>query len=163
MVTMEEIARLVNNYAPRLDEVEKVKFSMFIHNQFAKEENLNDLNLANEWNRFVSDVFTCLDCYSHFNKNEGILTDNQGHQEFTCNPCSTKSACGACGELSNPNSHNCSEETQLVTCADCFADFDPFTEGKIHDKFSAPNLGGAVVAFCGKCWKIEITRRNGGK
>ena len=97
MVTMEEIAKVVNNYAPRLDEVEKVKFSMFIHNQFAKEENLNDLNLANEWNRFVSDVFTCLDCYSHFNKNEGILTDNQGHQEFICNPCSTKSACEMCG------------------------------------------------------------------
>lgn len=122
MVTMEEIARVVNNYAPRLDEVEKVKFSMFIHNQFAREENLNDLNLANEWNRFVSDEF----------------------------------ACGACGEWSNPNSHNCSEETQLVTCANCLTDFSPLSEGYVSN---SPHLGG-TCAFCGECWRDEFIRRN---
>lgn len=48
MATMSEIARLVHAYAPKLDEVEKVKFAMFIHNQFACES-LEELNLATEW------------------------------------------------------------------------------------------------------------------
>lgn len=52
MVTMKEIALAVSRYAPRLDEVEKVKFSMFIHNQYAQEETLEDLNLANEWRQY---------------------------------------------------------------------------------------------------------------
>jgi hypothetical protein len=55
--------------------------------------------------------FACLDCYNDFPKSEGILTDNQGHQEFICNPCSTKSACGACGEWTQ-SAHNCSEENK---------------------------------------------------
>ena len=104
----------------------------------------------------TTEQFACLDCYNDFPKSEGILTDNQGHQEFICNPCSTKSACGACGELSNPNSHNCSEETQLVTCANCLTDFSPFSEGYISN---SPHLGG-TCAFCGECWKVEFIRRN---
>lgn len=73
-------------------------------------------------------------------------------------------ACGACGEWINESeTHNCSEEPQLVECVECFADFDPMKEGKIHDRFNSPNLGGVVVAFCGKCWKLEFTRRNEGK
>lgn len=53
MVTMGDIARLVQAYAPRLDEVEKVKFGMFIHNQYANEEDLDGLNLATEWKEFT--------------------------------------------------------------------------------------------------------------
>jgi hypothetical protein len=52
MVTMAEVAKLVHAYAPRLDEVEKVKFGMFIHNQYASEQDLNGLNLATEWKEF---------------------------------------------------------------------------------------------------------------
>ena len=52
MATMKEIAQLVNAYAPRLDEVDKVKFSMFIHNQYAQELDLSDLNLATEWRTY---------------------------------------------------------------------------------------------------------------
>jgi hypothetical protein len=51
MATMSEIARLVHAYAPKLDEVEKVKFAMFIHNQFAYES-LEELNLATEWKAY---------------------------------------------------------------------------------------------------------------
>ena len=109
MVTMEEIAKVVNNYAPRLDEVEKVKFSMFIHNQFAREENLNDLNLPNEWNRFVSDEFacgacgewvtssihncseepqfSCCSCGYQFSQNEGVTIEEGRHLEFVCSEC----------------------------------------------------------------------------
>jgi len=53
MATMGEIARLIHAYAPRLDEVEKVKFGMFIHNQYANEDTLDGLNLANEWKEFT--------------------------------------------------------------------------------------------------------------
>jgi hypothetical protein len=52
MTTIQEIARLVCAYAPKLDEVKKVEFCMFIHNQYATEQNLNDLNLATEWRLF---------------------------------------------------------------------------------------------------------------
>jgi hypothetical protein len=51
MATMKEIAQLVNAYAPRLDEEDKVKFCMFIHNQYASES-LESLNLANEWQAY---------------------------------------------------------------------------------------------------------------
>ena len=51
MATMSEIARLVHAYAPKLDETEKVKFSMFIHNQYA-DESLDGLNLATEWRAY---------------------------------------------------------------------------------------------------------------
>ena len=53
MVTMGEIAKLIHAYAPRLDETEKVKFGMFIHNQYANEQNLDGLNLATEWKEFT--------------------------------------------------------------------------------------------------------------
>lgn len=52
MVTMREIAIAVNNYAPKLDEVEKIQFAMFIHNQIASEDNLNGLNLASWWLKY---------------------------------------------------------------------------------------------------------------
>ena len=69
-------------------------------------------------------------------------------------------ACGACGEWINESeTHNCSEEPRLAECTNCLTDFDPFKEGKVSD---SPNLGG-IVAFCGKCWKLEFTRRNEGK
>lgn len=51
MATMNEIARLIHAYAPKLDEVEKVKFAMFIHTQFAYES-LEELNLATEWKAY---------------------------------------------------------------------------------------------------------------
>ena len=51
MATMSEIARLVHAYAPGLDEEEKVKFFMFIHNQYANES-LNGINLATEWRAY---------------------------------------------------------------------------------------------------------------
>lgn len=53
MATMKEIASLVHAYAPLLDEVEKVKFGMFIHNQYANEDTLDGLNLVNEWKEFT--------------------------------------------------------------------------------------------------------------
>ena len=53
MTTMGEIAKLIYAYAPRLDETEKVKFGMFIHNQYAHEENLDGLNLATEWKEYI--------------------------------------------------------------------------------------------------------------
>ena len=49
---METIARLVHNYAPRLDEETKVKFAMFIHNRYAYTSDLSDLNLRNEWSAY---------------------------------------------------------------------------------------------------------------
>lgn len=52
MITMREIATLVQTYAPQLDEVEKVKFGMFIHTQYASEETLDGLNLATEWKEY---------------------------------------------------------------------------------------------------------------
>ena len=51
VATMNEIARLVHAYAPKLDEEEKVKFAMFIHTQFA-HESLEELNLATEWKAY---------------------------------------------------------------------------------------------------------------
>ena len=87
---------------------------------------------------------------------------NNYHEQFageTCDTCNIEQeafACGACGELSNPNSHNCSEETQLVTCANCLTDFSPFSEGYVSN---SPHLGG-TCAFCGECWKVEFIRRN---
>lgn len=52
MVTISEVAKLIHAYAPKLDEVEKVKFGMFIHNQYANEQDLSGLNLATEWKEF---------------------------------------------------------------------------------------------------------------
>ena len=51
MATMSEIARLVCAYAPELDQVEKVNFCIFIHNQYAYES-LEELNLATEWRAY---------------------------------------------------------------------------------------------------------------
>jgi hypothetical protein len=51
-MNMKEIALAVNAYAPKLDETEKVKFSMYLHNQYAYETNLFGLNLANEWRNY---------------------------------------------------------------------------------------------------------------
>jgi hypothetical protein len=51
MATMSEIARAVHAYAPELDEVEKVNFAIFIHNQFAYES-LEELSLAREWKAY---------------------------------------------------------------------------------------------------------------
>jgi hypothetical protein len=53
MATMREVARLVHAYAPQLDEVEKIKFGMFIHYQYANEDTLEGLNLATEWKEFT--------------------------------------------------------------------------------------------------------------
>lgn len=53
MATMAEIAKLIHAYAPRLDETEKVKFGMFIHNQYVNEDNLEGLNLATEWKEYI--------------------------------------------------------------------------------------------------------------
>lgn len=64
--------------------------------------------IVSDYNRAQA-RFTCLECYSQFPASEGIVTNNQNHQEFTCNPCSTKSSCGACGEWSMQLTHNCSE------------------------------------------------------
>lgn len=90
----------------------------------------------------------CLVCSSEKDNNGLVI----------CSECNTleETACGACGELSNPNSHNCSEETQLVTCANCLTDFSPFSEGYVSN---SPHLGG-TCAFCGECWKVEFIRRN---
>lgn len=52
MVTIHDVALAVHQYAPRLDETEKVKFSMYVHNQFAYADNLNELNLRNEWTNY---------------------------------------------------------------------------------------------------------------
>ena len=49
---MREIALAVNAYAPKLDEEDKVKFSMYLHNQYASEIDLSGLNLANEWHNY---------------------------------------------------------------------------------------------------------------
>jgi hypothetical protein len=54
-MNMREIALAVNAHAPRLDEVEKVKFSMYLHNQYAYETDLSGLNLANEWRNYRED------------------------------------------------------------------------------------------------------------
>lgn len=56
MIIFKEIATAVNNYAPRLDEVEKVKFSMFVHNQWATQESAEGLNLSNEWRAYKEEV-----------------------------------------------------------------------------------------------------------
>lgn len=47
-----EIALAVNAYAPKLDEEDKVKFSMYLHNQYANEIDLVGFNLANEWHNY---------------------------------------------------------------------------------------------------------------
>ena len=52
MMTMADISRLVHAYAPKLYEEDKVKFSMFIHNQYAREDNLDGLDLAREWREY---------------------------------------------------------------------------------------------------------------
>jgi hypothetical protein len=52
MTTMADISRLVHAYAPKLDEEDKVKFSMFIHNQYVREDNLDGLDLAREWREY---------------------------------------------------------------------------------------------------------------
>ena len=52
MITMKELAQAVNTYAPRLDEEDKVKFSMYLHNQYAQENNLDELNLSTEWRMY---------------------------------------------------------------------------------------------------------------
>jgi hypothetical protein len=52
MATMGEIAKLIHAYAPRLDEEEKIKFGMFIHNQYANEQTLEELNLGTEWRHY---------------------------------------------------------------------------------------------------------------
>ena len=51
-MNMREIALAVNAYAPKLDEEDKVKFSMYLHNQYANEIDLVGLNLANEWRHY---------------------------------------------------------------------------------------------------------------
>jgi hypothetical protein len=84
----------------------------------------------------------------------GVCGNEHSYSDAVCEE--SLSACGACGELSNPNSHNCSEETQLVTCANCLTDFSPFSEGYVSN---SPHLGG-TCAFCGECWKVEFIRRN---
>lgn len=60
--------------------------------------------------------FKCLDCYNHFNQNEGITTDNQGLTEFVCKECSTKSACEICGTWTN----NHAEIFWNCLCLDCW-------------------------------------------
>lgn len=52
MIQMKDIALAVNAYAPKLDEVDKVKFCMYIHNQYAYETDLSTLNLSNEWRNY---------------------------------------------------------------------------------------------------------------
>jgi hypothetical protein len=51
-MNMREIALAVNAYAPKLDEEDKIKFSMYLHNQYASEADLIGLNLANEWHNY---------------------------------------------------------------------------------------------------------------
>ncbi len=51
-MNMKEIALAVNAHAPKLDETEKVKFSMYLHNQYAYETDLSGLNLSNEWHNY---------------------------------------------------------------------------------------------------------------
>lgn len=51
-MNIREIAVAVNAYAPKLDEEEKIKFSMYIHNQYSYELDLIGLNLANEWRKY---------------------------------------------------------------------------------------------------------------
>ena len=51
-MNMREIALAVNAYAPKLDEEDKVKFSMYLHNQYANEIDLVGINLANEWHNY---------------------------------------------------------------------------------------------------------------
>lgn len=53
---MADIARLVHAYAPKLDEVEKVKFGMFIHNQYANDQDVSGLNLATEWKHYTEEA-----------------------------------------------------------------------------------------------------------
>ena len=89
----------------------------------------------------------------------GVCGNEHPHSEAVCEE--SLSACGACGEWSNSDSHNCSEEASLLECVDCLEMFDPFVGGMVLDGFNAPALGGVVVSFCGKCWKKEIARRNG--
>jgi hypothetical protein len=52
MVTISEISKCVMRYAPKLDMEEQLKFSMFIYNEFRDESNLDDLNLANMWQKY---------------------------------------------------------------------------------------------------------------
>jgi len=51
-MSIREIALAVNAYAPKLDEEEKIKFSMYIHNQYSYELDLIGLNLSNEWRKY---------------------------------------------------------------------------------------------------------------
>ncbi len=51
-MNIKDIALAVNAYAPKLDEEEKIKFSMYIHNQYAYETDLIGLNLSNEWHNY---------------------------------------------------------------------------------------------------------------
>jgi len=51
-MNMKEIASVINTYAPKLDETEKVKFSMYLHNEYAYETDLSGLNLDNEWRNY---------------------------------------------------------------------------------------------------------------
>jgi hypothetical protein len=50
-LTMAKVAQLVNTYAPKLDEVEKVAFGMFVHHRHANS-NASELNLAYEWQQY---------------------------------------------------------------------------------------------------------------
>jgi len=56
-MNMKEIVLAVNAYAPKLDETEKVKFSMYLHNQYVYETNLLGLNLANEWRNYREEEY----------------------------------------------------------------------------------------------------------
>jgi hypothetical protein len=56
VITIAEISRLVHAYAPKLDLEDKVKFSMYVHNKYAYESDLNDLNLSNEWRGYKSET-----------------------------------------------------------------------------------------------------------
>jgi len=48
---MKELGLAVHRYAPGLDEVDKVKFCMYLMNKYGLDD-LQDLNLANEWQAY---------------------------------------------------------------------------------------------------------------
>jgi len=50
-LTMKELAIAVHRYAPKLDEVDKVKFCMYLMNKYGLDD-LQNLNLANEWQAY---------------------------------------------------------------------------------------------------------------
>jgi hypothetical protein len=48
----DHLAQGVNRYAPRLDEEEKVKFTLFVWNRWKEEEDWLTLDLAKEWQHY---------------------------------------------------------------------------------------------------------------